>query len=179
MADTKVENESNEVFRIDGDEYMYMVDDPSGTPIPSKVASRVFDIWGRSNRDYQVSFMAGFGTGAITIGASAATQIGTDAGGNSWASTNEKTRRKRGSKTTGTTAGTAAGWRCTSGTVIRSTVAGDGGFVFMARFGLTTLPASWRAFIGLNLHLKNSFIYVTILVQFYRRICYNLIRLCL
>lgn len=162
MADTKVENEANELFDFVGDEYSYIVFDPNGTPTPSKVAARTqwlaaAHYWRRS-RDYGVTWCAGWANSGLSSIGQAWTTFGTAAGSNAYATTNERTRRKRAAFTTGTSAGSSAGVRLGQASVMRGSSTGRGGFHVLHRFAINTMPATWRAFFGIapNAQLANA-----------------------
>lgn len=76
------------------------------------------------------------------------TVIGTATAAN-WASTNMFTASRRLSYISVATAGGAGGWREAVAKYAMGT-AGWGGFHVMARFGLLTLPAGYRVFVGLH-----------------------------
>ena len=66
------------------------------------------------------------------------------------ASTNDMTSLSRASFGTGTTATGASGTQSAATVAWRGNAAGRGGFFFNARFGIETLAADQRAFIGLS-----------------------------
>lgn len=150
-VDVKVQDEAVELFTLDGDEYLYVVDDPSGTPTPSKVASREIaspaNYW-RRNRDFNVAWCANLSSSSKLAIGPALSSTGTETA-NAFATTNALTRRKRVTNTSATPAGSGAGYQLTLPTVYRGGATGYGGFRFLTRFAVSTMPASWRAFIGL------------------------------
>jgi len=158
MADTKVENETNELITLDGNEYLYAVDDPSGTPTPSKVAGGMLGSPSlKGNRDWGCVFVSGYANTALQFhpGNAQYTAIGSTAGSNGLGTGNERSRRKRVPHTTGASAGSSAGTRSSAIGFYRGNASGRGGFRFVFRFAMNTLPASWRAFVGINALFAN------------------------
>lgn len=151
MPDTKVESETNELLFLDGDEYFYAVDDPSGTPTSSKIASRTTRSmsWWRQERELALWWPASFGNATLSVFGAGPVSVGSTSTGTAFATTNTITRRKRANFDTGAVSGTVAYVRPGSTSIKRGDASGVGGFRFLARFAITTMPASWRSFIGL------------------------------
>lgn len=103
-----------------------------------------------ANRSWDCAFAGAFSNASLSAFGAAPTSTGTAAGSNSWASTNERTRRKRVPFRTGTSAGSGAGYRSADTPFARGGASGRRGFLIFLRFALVTLPASWRAFVGVS-----------------------------
>lgn len=151
MADTQVKDETflNELD-LDGDERLYAVDDPVGTPADRYIDARaMFNPFRNGNRIWGCAYAPSYTSTIATIGF-LATTLGTTGGETvSYNTATERQRRRRIATSTGTTAGVGAGRRANEFQLARGDAAGRQGYRVLHRFAYATLTATYRTFVGI------------------------------